>query len=197
MRNFTELSATAAVIAAALLCCSNGFAQTPEQQKNWDAERARAVAEEKAAAERLAQDRAARRADPMAWVRSLDPMTAGGWEFRAVDGDGLWATFSSTHQFKRSGQVITVWLRQEYAEPQTGIGGHYLSAVDKSQFDCKKQQTRDLLTVYYTANNIRGDAQTEEADPKITPWNPIVPGTHQETILLWACAPAHARGGAN
>jgi len=197
MRKYTELAATAAVIATTLLSSSNGVAQTPEQQKSWDADRARAAAEDRAAAERLAQERAARKADPMAWVRTLDPMAAGGWEFRAVDSDGFWATFSSSHQVKRSGQVITVWLRQEYAEPQTGSGGHYLSVVDKSQYDCKKEQTRNLLIIYYPTNNIRGDAQTEEADPKLTPWNPIVPGTQQESIFLWACALVHARGGAN
>jgi hypothetical protein len=195
MRKYTDWAAAAALIATTLLFTSYGVAQTPEQQKNWDADRAHAVAEEKAAAERLARERAVRKADPMAWVRTLDPMAAGGWEFRAVDSDGSWATFSSTHQFKRSGQVITVWLRQEYAEPQTGNVGRHLSVVDKSQYDCKKEQTRNLLIIYYTANNIRGDAQTEEADPKLTPWNPVVPGTQQESILLWACTLAHARGG--
>ena len=196
MRKFTELAATAALVATTLLCISNGIAQTPEQQKNWEADRARAVAEEKLTAEQLARERAARKADPMAWVRTLDPMAAGGWEFRSVDGDGQWATFSSTHQVKRSGQIVTVWLRQEYAEPQTGSGGRYLSVVDKSQYDCRKEQTRNLLIIYYATNNIRGDAQTEEADPKTTPWNPIVPGTHQESILLWACALGQGRGGA-
>jgi hypothetical protein len=195
MRKFTKLAATAAAIATILLCASSGIAQTPEQQKAWDADRARTVAEERAAAEQLARERAARKADPMAWVRTLDPMAAGGWEFRGVDGDGQWATFSSTHQIKRSGPVVTLWLRQEYAEPQTGGGGRYLSVVDKSQYDCKKQQTRNLLIIYYPANNIRGDAQTEDSDPKTTPWNPIIPGTHPESILLWACALGQARGG--
>jgi hypothetical protein len=136
-----------------------------------------------------------RGAQSRSWVRTLDPMAAGGWEFRGVDGDGQWATFSSTHQIKRSGPVVTLWLRQEYAEPQTGGGGRYLSVVDKSQYDCKKQQTRNLLIIYYPANNIRGDAQTEDSDPKTTPWNPIIPGTHPESILLWACALGQARGG--
>jgi hypothetical protein len=194
MRKFTKL-ATAAVIATIALCASNAMAQTPEQQKAWEADRARTVAEEKAAAEQLARERAARKADPMAWVRTLDPMSAGGWEFRGVDGDGQWATFSSSHQIKRSGAVVTLWLRQEYAEPQTGGGGRYLSVVDKSQYDCKKQLTRNLLIIYYPANNIRGDAQTEESDPKTTSWNPIIPGTHPESILLWACALGQARGG--
>jgi len=195
MQKFTKLAAAAAATATILLRASNGIAQTPEQQKVWDADRVHAAAEAKTAAEQLARERAARKADPMAWVRTLDPMAAGGWEFRGVDGDGQWATFSSTHQIKRSGPVLTLWLRQEYAEPQTGGGGRYLSVVDKSQFDCKKQQTRNLLIIYYPANNIRGDAQTEESDPKTTPWNPIIPGTNPESILLWACALGQARGG--
>jgi hypothetical protein len=114
-------------------------------------------------------------------------MTNGGWEFRSVASDGSWAVFSSTHQFKRSGQIVTVWMRQEYAEPQIGDGGPYMSAVQKTQYDCKKQQSRDLLIVYYSANNIQGNQQTDEADPKHAPWNAIVPGTRDESNFLWAC----------
>jgi len=124
----------------------------------------------------------------MGWVRTLDPMSAGGWEFRAVATDGSWATFSSTHQIKRSGQVVTVWLREEYAEPQTGGGSPYSSLVEKAQYDCKKEQTRDLLVIYYSGNNIQGSEQTDESDPKDTPWTAIVPGTRDELNFQWACA---------
>jgi hypothetical protein len=186
---------TAALAALALgFLGSNGFGQTPEQEKAWAEDRARATAAAKANQERLAQERAARKANPMAWVRSLDPMTTGGWEFRSVATDGSWADFSSTHQFKRSGQIVTVWMRHEYAEPQTGDGNPYLSAVQKTQYDCKKQQSRDLLVVYYSANNIQGNEETDEADPKNTPWSAIVPGTRDESNFLWACA--QARPGA-
>jgi hypothetical protein len=180
---------SAAVLAAISLGLlgSKGFGQTPEQEKNWAEDRARANAEAKAGQERLAQERAARKADPMAWVRTLDPMASGGWEFRSVATDGSWAVFSSTHQFKRSGQIVTVWMRHEYAETQTADGGPYLSAVEKTQFDCKKDQSRNLLVVYYSANNIQGNEQTDEADAKNTPWSPIVPGTRDESNFLWAC----------
>ncbi len=73
MGKFIELAGAIAV--AVLLSSSNGFAQTPEQEKAWEAERVRVAAEQKAAAERLAQQRAVRKADPMAWVRTLDPMS--------------------------------------------------------------------------------------------------------------------------
>ncbi|MGO9514745.1 MAG: surface-adhesin E family protein [Steroidobacteraceae bacterium] len=188
MGKYTQLAALAG-FAATVLLSSGGNGQTPEQQKSWDAERARAAADAKAAAERLARERAARKADPMAWVRTLDPMSTGGWEFRTVANDGSWATFSSTHQMQRSGQVVTVWLRQEYAEPQVGSSGPFLSVVEKAQYDCKKQQERALLVIYYVANNIQGSAQTEESDGKNTPWSAIVPGTREEFNFLWACAP--------
>ena len=102
----------------------------------------------------------------MAWVRTLDPMTSGGWQFRSVAADGSWAIFSSTHQMKRSGQIVTAWMRFEYAEPQVGDSGAYMSAVEKQQYDCKKQQSRNLLVVYYAANNIQGGEQTEEGRPE-------------------------------
>jgi hypothetical protein len=182
MDHHSRLMAAALAVLSLGFLGSNGFGQTPEQEKTWAEDRARADAQAKASQERLAQERAARRADPMAWVRTLDPMTSGGWEFRSVASDGSWAVFSSTHQFKRS----------EYAEPQTSDSGPYLSAVEKTQFDCKKQQSRKLLVVFYSANNIQGSDQTDEADPKNTPWDAIVPGTRDEANFLWACAQERA-----
>jgi len=190
MGKCAEWAAMSAVAAAILLASSTGVGQTPEQEKSWEADRARAIAEEKVKAESLARERAARKADPMAWVRTLDPMSTGGWEFRAVANDGSWATYSSTHQLKRSGQVVTVWLRQEYAEPQLGGGGPYLSVVEKTQYDRKRDQARALLVIYYTANNVQGSEQTEEGDAKSTPWNAIIPGTREEMNFLWACGQA-------
>jgi hypothetical protein len=164
-------------------------AQTPDDQKAWDAQRAQALADQKIRAEQLEKNRAARRADPMAWVRTLDPMEAGGWEFRTVASDGSSASYTTTHQMKRSGKTVTIWLRQEFAEAQVDPNGdQYLSLVQKVEYDCNKEQARPLLIIYYAANNIKGSAQTEQADPKQSPWTPIVPGTLGELNLQWACA---------
>jgi hypothetical protein len=176
-----------AVAGFCLSASFNGAAQTPEQEKMWEAQRAQVLADEKVRSERLMRDRAARKADPMGWVRTLDPMAAGGWEFRAVANDGSWAAFSTPHQMKRSGQIVTVWLRQEYAEPQAVNSTHYLSAVEKAQYDCAKDQARALLVIYYGGNNAQGSEQTEEADTKTASWTPIVPGTRDESNFLWAC----------
>jgi hypothetical protein len=169
-------------------------AQTPEQQKMWDAQRVQAQADEKARAEKLAAQRAARKADPMSWVRTLNPLDAGGWQFRAVASDGSWASFSTEHQLKRSGHLVTAWLRQEYPEPQrSGSGNIYLSYVEKIQYDCVHEQARALLIIYYSENNITGSEESDATDVKQAVWVPIVPGTPGENIYQWACAVRSAK----
>jgi hypothetical protein len=184
----TQGHAAAVLIAAGALCHSPAMGQTPEQTKMWEAQRAQAQADEKAAAERLVKQREARKADPMAWVRTLDPMLAGGWVFRSVASDGSWAAFSTDHQLKRSGHLVTAWLRQEYPEPQRSAAGDvYASDVEKVQYDCTNERARVLLAVFYAANNLAGSQQSEEPDQKQVAWEAIVPGTQSELIFHWAC----------
>ncbi len=154
----------------------------------WNAQRIQSQADETARAERVAREREARKADPMAWVRALDPMSAGGWQFRTVAADGSWAAFSTDHQLKRSGRLVTVWLRQEYPEPQRSSNGDvYMSNVEKVQYDCGNARIRVLVVVYYSENNIAGTQQSDETDAKQAPWSPVVPGTQNEIISDWAC----------
>ena len=178
--------------AGACLLGAVGAAQTPEQQKMWDAQRAQAQADEKVRAEKLAAQRAARKADPMAWVRTLNPLSAGGWQFRSVAPDGSWASFSTEHQLKRSGHLVTAWLREEYPEPQrSGSGGVYLSYVEKIQYDCGNERARALLIIYYSENNITGCEESEATDVKQAAWVPIVPGTPSDNIYEWVCQTAN------
>ena len=163
-------------VAGSLVLSSVGLAQTPDQQKTWEAQRAQAAADAKLRLEQLERDRAARKADPMSW------------EFRSVASDGSWAAYSTTHQMKRSSKGVTVWLRQEFAEPQRDANDDaYLSVVQQVEYDCAKIRARPLLVIYYSQNNIKGNAQTEEADPKQAPWDPIVPGTLGDSNFQWAC----------
>src|SRR5580704_2151811 len=99
--NYRRVMAGTLAAGGCLLLGAVCAAQTPEQQKMWDAQRAQAQADERVRAEKLAAQRAARRADPMAWVRTLNPLTGGGWQFRSVAPDGSWAAFSTEHQLKR------------------------------------------------------------------------------------------------
>lgn len=164
------------------------MAQTPEESKAWEAQKAQAAAEAQARADRMAQQRTLRKADPMAWVRTLDPMSSGGWEFRTVASDGSWAIYSTEHQLKRSGHTVTIWLRQEYPEPQRmDSGGAFLSEVEKMQYDCGSEKLRALMVIYYGGNNLTGTQDNQETDPKQAPWAPVVPGTMNETLLQWVC----------
>jgi hypothetical protein len=175
--------------AASFLYAAVGSAQTPEQTKMWEEQRVQAQAAEKLKAERLTAQRAARKADPMAWVHTLNPMAEGGWQFRTVAPDGSWASFSTEHQMKRSGHLVTVWLREEYPEPQRASSGDiYLSYVEKIQYDCANERARALLIIYYAENNITGSETSEATDVKQAAWVPIVPGTQSENVYQWACA---------
>ena len=130
----------------------------------------------------------------MAWVRTLDPLASGGWEFRAAAGDASWAAFSTEHQLQRSGSLVVAWLRQEFAEPQQDPrGGTYLSFVQKVEFDCEHARLRARTLVYYGDNNLRGVTQSLELDPKQATWAAIVPGTLDETNFGWACAVKRSR----
>src|ERR1700730_15580092 len=170
--NFSRPSALA--VGVFLLQGSLGLAQTPEQKQMWDAQRAESQADAKA--------------DPMAWVHTLNPLAAGGWQFRAVAPDGSWASFSTEHQMKRSGRFITVWLREEYPEPQRSSSGDiYLSYVEKIQYDCANERARAFLIIYYSENNITGSRPSKATDVKQAAWIPIVPGTHSESVYQWAC----------
>jgi len=181
------------LLAAGLGYLSSAMAQTPEQSQIWEAQRAERQVQEKAKAEELARQREARRADPMAWVRTLDPLSSGGWTFRMVGADGSWAIYSTDHQLKRKGHMVTAWLRQEFPEPQRGAAGNlYKSDVQQIQYDCGKERARVMLVIYYGDNNLAGSQQSEEADPKLAEWDPIVPGTQSEYAFHWSCGPASA-----
>ena len=197
LKGLASIAAPAALVwAAVLLPVTPGVAQTPEQQQLWDAQRAQSLAAAKARAEQLERERAARKAESDvlgAYARSIDERRLG---VSHVADDGSWAAYSTDHQLKRSGKIVTIWLRQEFAEPQHDANGdNYLSTVQKVDYDCGKDRARPVLVMYYSDNNIRGSAETEEADPKQAPWNPIVPGTLGEYNFLWACNREHAGGG--
>lgn len=187
MWQYPGILAMAAVVGINFFASTESAGQTPAEAQLWEQQRAQTRADDQARSAQLSREREARRADPMAWVRTLDPMSAGGWEFRAVAADGSWATYSTIHQMKRAGSQVTVWLRQEYAEPQAGDNGKYLSVVEKIQYDCAKDRARPLLVIYYAGNNIQGSEQSQEADTKTAVWNPIVPGTRDEFDYVWAC----------
>ena len=79
MNKLIRWAATALCGAALLAGVENAVSQTPEQEKQWAEERERSNQAAKARAEQLARERAARKADPMAWVHTRDPMSGGGW----------------------------------------------------------------------------------------------------------------------
>ena len=119
MWQYPGILAMAAVVGINFFASTESAGQTPAEAEQWEQQRAQARADEQARTAQLSREREARRADPMAWVRTLDPMLAGGWEFRAVAADGSWATYSTNHQMKRAGSQVTVLSFRPYLRSLT------------------------------------------------------------------------------
>jgi len=174
---------------AGILTVSSISAQSQQDpNKQIDETIAKMRAEEKSQADELAAAREKRKAEPMSWVNTLDPLPQGGWQFRFVAGDGSATVFSSSHQRSRVGAIVTVWFRYEHAEPIMNAHSFtYMSNVEKTQFDCANARTRLLSATYYAENNLAGKSENVEQDPNTISWRSIAPGSGYEVNIVWAC----------
>ena len=79
-----------------------------------------------------------------AWKSVLDPLPAGGWKYIS-DGpaENPSAVYASMHSILHNGNVVTAWMRWEFARPQGEVYPlHYLSAVTREELDCDARSYR-------------------------------------------------------
>jgi hypothetical protein len=127
--------------------------------------------------------------DDIDWTKYLDSVAGGGWVLRYKGVDGSWALFTSDKRERRIGQVVTLWLRWEQAEQQISpTGAIFLSYLEKVEYNCTNERVRTLVQTIYPENNLSGNPQTVEVDPKTVHWASIIPGTQGETNFHAACA---------
>lgn len=130
------------------------------------------------------------------WRSALDPLTAGGWKYLS-DGpaENPSAVYASSHSVMRNGNVVTAWIRWEFARPQADVYPlHYQSAVTREELDCDARAYRRSEVVYYTRNNLREKGPAFTALNDDTNWKQAIPGTEPDAMLNWGCtAPAAAK----
>jgi hypothetical protein len=124
-----------------------------------------------------------RKANPLAWEQSLDPMPQGNWKLLFLANDGSMAIFVSSHQQSRSGTKLTVWFRTELGEAQDGT----MSFVEKDQFDCADARKRMLSVSKFPQSNLQGDAKSFDPDPSLVPWVSLSPGSVGEQLWQLLC----------
>jgi hypothetical protein len=125
-----------------------------------------------------------------------EPLNVGGWSYIS-DGpnENPSAIYASTHNLLHNGNVVTAWMRWEFARAQAEVYPlHYLSAVTREELDCDARSYRRAAVIYYTRNNLedKGPSFTELDDD--TTWKLAIPGSAPDAMLNWACAlpTAHA-----
>jgi hypothetical protein len=132
------------------------------------------------------------------WKNVLDPLPAGGWKY-ITDGpaENPSSVYASTHSIVHNGNVVTAWMRWEFAHPQAEVYPlHYLSAVTREELDCDARTYRRAEVIYYIRNNLQEKGPSFTALNDDTTWKQAIPGSEPDAMLNWGCpvaaAPVHA-----
>ena len=117
------------------------------------------------------------------WVKQLDLRGRMDWEWLETYPTQVY--FATRQDSERKGNIVTMWLRIEYKDPQSP--GAHLSALSRDDWDCAKRQrsTRGLL--FYQWNNLQADEPVRSTN-LLRYWQKIEPGTIGETLLNFACS---------
>jgi hypothetical protein len=186
------------VIAVAGSFLLNAMAQVPDTSTNSphqtlaDKVAAEDLVDDKSAAAKLKREEAERKQqedDMKYWTNDLDPLPSGGWAFRHYADDWAWALYTSSHQRKRVGDVVTIWLRWEHRDAQvSGVGMiRYHSYVEKDEFDCAGARIRIIAQTFYAERNLKGEPHSLDLNSKSAQWEAIIPGSQGEYNLQIAC----------
>jgi hypothetical protein len=117
------------------------------------------------------------------WVKELDLKGRMDWEWIETYSNEVY--FVTRQDYERKGEMVTMWTRVEYREPQEP--GAHRSAASRDQWDCKGKRKANVNVVYYRWKNLDdNDAVTARAN--LPDWHPVEPGTLGNTLLQFACS---------
>lgn len=116
------------------------------------------------------------------WVKKLELRGRSDWEWLETYPEQVY--FASRFDSERNGDIVTMWLRIEYKNPQSP--GAHKSAVSRDDWDCVKRQRSTRGLIFYKWNNLQAD-EPEHSSNLLRYWEKIAPGTIGETLLNFAC----------
>jgi len=116
------------------------------------------------------------------WVKELDLKGKMDWEW--IDTYPSQVYFATREDHHWDGDVVTMWTRVEYRDPQDPDG--YRSALSRDKWDCKEKRKANVNTVYYRWHNLQDDSPMTSRS-NLTDWQKVKPGTLGETLLQFAC----------
>ena len=131
---------------------------------------------------------------PGSFAATLDPLQGGGWVFISEGPpENPSAVYASSHGMQHIGNVVTAWIRWEFARPQAEVYPlHYLSAVTREELDCDAREYRRAGVFYYARNDLQQKEVAFTALNDDTTWKPAIPGSEGDAMLTWGCPTATA-----
>jgi len=116
------------------------------------------------------------------WVKKLELRGRSDWEWLETYPEQVY--FATRVEAERNGDIVTMWLRIEYKNPQSP--GDHRSAASRDDWDCVKRQRSTRGIIFYRWNNLQADEPVRSTN-LLRYWEKIEPGTIGETLLNFAC----------
>ena len=116
------------------------------------------------------------------WVKTLELRGRSDWEWLETYPEAVY--FATRVEAERNGDIVTMWLRTEYKNPQSP--GAHRSVASRDDWDCVKKQRSTRGLIFYKWNNLQADEPVRSTN-LLRYWEKIKPGTIGETLLNFAC----------
>ena len=117
------------------------------------------------------------------WVKKLELRGRSDWEWLETYPEQVY--FATRVEAERNGDIVTMWMRTEYKNPQSP--GAHKSVASRDDWDCVKRQRSTRGLVFYKWNNLQADEPVRSTN-LLRYWEKIKPGTIGETLLNFACS---------
>lgn len=87
---------------------------------------------------------------------------------------------------RKSGSTVKMWVVSDYKKEKSLYGGKsYLSQMNRTEFDCNEEKSREVSFYFYSGNMQNGD--TVLSADLTREWSSIPPGSIAATLLKVAC----------
>ena len=117
------------------------------------------------------------------WVKELKLKGRMDWEWIETYSQEVY--FATRQDFQRDGDLVTMWTRIEYREPQDPIA--HRSVASRDVWDCKAHRKANVNTVFYRWNNL-DDNEPQTAVAGLRDWEVVKPDSLGDTLLKFACS---------
>ena len=102
-----------------------------------------------------------------------------------VTNDTGTITYVDPATARKASNKVKIWELVDYKTVQEDADGRYMSAMVRTQYDCKEEQTRILYGGFLSENMGRGDVVSTHNEA--VKWEPVEPESIGMVLFEFAC----------